>query len=58
MTRAGKLVSKSDLENRMYQFGAEIDSNTVEVFVSRIRRKLGRDLIRTERGLGYRLEAS
>ena len=55
VTRAGAIVSKEDLESRMYQFGAEIDSNSIEVFVSRIRRKLGRELIATERGLGYSL---
>lgn len=55
VARAGIAVSKSDLESRMYQFGAEIDSNAVEVFISRIRKKLGRDLIRTERGIGYKL---
>lgn len=58
IARAGKIVSKTDLENRMYQFGAEIDSNSIEVFISRIRKKLGRDLIVTERGLGYRLTTS
>lgn len=58
IARAGQNVSKPDLENRMYQFGAEIDSNSIEVFVSRIRKKLGRDLIVTERGLGYRLTTS
>ena len=39
----------------LYAFGEEIESNTIEVYVSRIRRKLGRDFIRTIRGLGYRL---
>ena len=39
----------------LYAFDAEIGSNTIEVHVSRLRKKLGADLIRTERGLGYRL---
>ena len=55
IARSETTVTKDELETRMYDFGAQIASNTVEVFVSRIRKKLGRDLIRTERGLGYRL---
>ncbi len=48
-------VPKSEIEEALYAFGAEVDSNAVEVYVSRLRRKLGRDLIRTVRGLGYAL---
>src|ERR1700681_3021978 len=48
-------VSKEQIEDALYAFGEEIESNTIEVYVSRIRRKLGRDFIRTIRGLGYRL---
>ena len=49
----GTLVSKPVLEEKLYAFGAEIESNAVEVFVSRLRKKLGRELIQTQRGLGY-----
>lgn len=52
----GMLQSKSQLEDRLYAFGDEIESNTIEVYVSRLRKKLGRDVIQTIRGLGYRLE--
>ena len=50
------LLSRSQLEDRLYAFGAEIESNTIEVYVSRLRKKLGRDAIVTVRGMGYRLE--
>ena len=48
-------VAKSDIEDSLYEFGAEIDSNAVEVYVSRLRKKLGRDAIRTVRGAGYKV---
>ncbi|WLG48241.1 response regulator transcription factor [Pseudomonas sp. FP1742] len=53
--RPGALLSKAQLEERLYAFGAEIESNTIEVYISRLRKKLGRDLIETVRGMGYRL---
>ncbi|WP_418139099.1 winged helix-turn-helix domain-containing protein [Marinomonas sp. RS-M-Aa-14] len=54
--RPGTLLSRSQLEDRLYQFGAEIESNTIEVYISRLRKKLGRDVIITVRNMGYRLE--
>lgn len=54
--RPGMLLSRSQLEDRLYAFGAEIESNTIEVYVSRLRKKLGRDAIITVRGMGYRLD--
>jgi two-component system OmpR family response regulator len=51
----GQLYSKSQLEERLYSFDAEVESNTIEVHISRLRKKLGADVILTERGLGYRL---
>lgn len=56
--RPGQLLSKAQLEERLYSFDAEVESNTIEVHVSRLRKKLGRDRIETVRGLGYRLGAS
>ena len=47
------LIAKSDIEDSLYEFGAEIESNAVEVYVSRLRKKLGHDAIRTVRGAGY-----
>lgn len=57
LQRPGQLLSKSLLEERLYNFDTEIESNTIEVHVSRLRKKLGQKIIDTERGLGYRLGA-
>jgi two-component system OmpR family response regulator len=54
--RPGMLLSRSQLEERLYEFGSEIESNTIEVYISRLRKKLGRDSIVTVRGMGYRLK--
>ncbi len=51
----GAIVSKSRLEDRLYSFDAEVESNTIEVYISRLRKKLGRDSVETLRGLGYRI---
>ncbi|MDY7220136.1 response regulator transcription factor [Denitrificimonas sp. JX-1] len=51
----GALLSRAQLEDRLYAFGAEIESNTIEVYISRLRKKLGREVIVTVRGMGYRL---
>lgn len=55
LQRPGMLLSKAQLEERLYAFDTEVESNTIEVYVARLRKKLGADAIRTERGLGYRL---
>ncbi len=52
--RRGAVVTKSEIEDSLYEFGAEIDSNAVEVYVSRLRKKLGREFVSTIRGLGYK----
>ncbi len=54
--RAGAIVPKAKLEEVVYEFGADVESNTVEVYISRLRKKLGNGVIRTLRGLGYRME--
>ncbi len=51
--RAGRIVPKTDLERLVLGFDSELASNALEVHVSSLRRKLGRDLIETVRGLGY-----
>jgi two-component system OmpR family response regulator len=53
--RAGRIVPKTDLERLVLGFDAELASNALEVHVSALRRKLGRELIETVRGLGYRV---
>lgn len=58
IARPGNVVAKDRIEEALYAFGSEIESNTVEVYVSRLRRKIGREAITTERGLGYRLNAA
>lgn len=50
-----QLFSKAQLEERLYSFDSEVESNTIEVHISRLRKKLGAEVISTERGLGYRL---
>ncbi|WP_137932406.1 response regulator [Mesorhizobium comanense] len=55
LRRPGMTVGKGQIEDALYAFGAEIESNTVEVYVSRLRKKIGRDALTTVRGLGYRL---
>ena len=55
LARPGAVLSKAQLEEKMYGWGEEIGSNTVEVYVHALRKKLGADLIRNVRGLGYTL---
>ena len=55
LRRPAALLSKSQLEEHLYEFGAEIESNTIEVYISRLRKKLGAHTIEPVRGVGYRL---
>ena len=57
MHQRGRIVSQRELADHIYPRDADRDSNTVEVFVARLRRKLGSSLIATERGMGYRIDA-
>ncbi|MEM5585743.1 response regulator transcription factor [Roseibium sp. AS2] len=54
----GKVISRTELTEHLYDQDFDRDSNTVEVFVGRLRKKIGSDLIETIRGLGYRLGAA
>jgi two-component system OmpR family response regulator len=54
-SRAGRIVSKADLDGLVMGLEGEVSSNAIEVHVSSIRRKLGRGLIETIRGMGYRM---
>ena len=54
--RPGAILSKSELEERIYGGGQEVDSNTVEVLVYGLRRKLAPEVIRTVRGVGYMVD--
>lgn len=53
MLRPGAILSRAQLEERMYGWGDEIESNAIEVHIHAIRRKLGADFIRNVRGVGY-----
>ena len=55
MHRRGRVISQQELIDHLYSLDDERDPNTIEVYVARLRRKLGRDSIKTLRGLGYRL---
>jgi two-component system OmpR family response regulator len=57
LRRPNATVSKEAIEDALYAFGSEIESNAIEVHISRIRRKFGRDFIRTVRGVGYSLSS-
>ena len=58
MLRPGKIYSKQELAEKMYGYNEERDSNTVEVYIARLRQRFGKDYIRTIRGRGYTLEPS
>ena len=53
MLNAGRVLSREQLEQQLYSWGEEVESNAVEVHIHHIRRKLGAALIQTVRGVGY-----
>jgi DNA-binding response OmpR family regulator len=53
LEQRGRVLSRARLEQSLYSWKDEIDSNAVEVHIHHLRRKLGPDLIRTIRGVGY-----
>lgn len=55
MHRLERIVSQSELADHIYSVNDFRDSNTVEVYIARLRKKLGRETIRTIRGMGYRI---
>ncbi|MDQ6996842.1 MAG: response regulator transcription factor [Mariprofundus sp.] len=57
MFHPGKVMSSSQLVEHVYDFNDEKESNVIEVYVSRLRKKLNRDVIRTRRGQGYFLDS-
>lgn len=56
LINAGRVMSKAQIEEHLYGWGEEVESNTIEVFVHHLRRKLYPQLIRTIRGVGYMIE--
>jgi two-component system OmpR family response regulator/two-component system response regulator QseB len=57
LERPGAILSRDQLENRIYGWGEEVSSNAVDVLIHGMRRKLGADAIRNVRGLGWRMAA-
>jgi two-component system response regulator QseB len=55
LERPGGILSRAQLEQRLYGWGEEVESNAVEVHIHHLRKKLGTDFIRNVRGLGYTL---
>lgn len=53
MLHPGRILSKATLTEHVYDFDSDKDSNVIEVYINRLRQKLGRGLIRTRRGQGY-----
>ena len=53
VTHAGRIISRRYLEESLYGWDEGVESNAVEVYIYHLRKKLGKDLIRTVRGVGY-----
>ena len=58
MARPGAVLSRAQLEDRLYGWGEEIESNAVSVYIHQLRKKLGADFIRNVRGVGYFVDAT
>ncbi len=58
LARPGAVLSRAQLEDRLYGWGEEIESNAVSVYVHQLRKKLGADFIRNVRGVGYFIDAA
>jgi two-component system, OmpR family, response regulator len=54
---AGRLISRTELSEHIYEYDGDRDSNTIAVFINRLRKKLGAELIQTMRGRGYMIDA-
>ena len=53
MLNTNKILSKTQLTEHVYDYDSDKDSNVIEVYVKRLRQKLGKDIIETRRGQGY-----
>ncbi len=55
---SGRMISRTELSEHIYEYDGDRDSNTIAVFVTRLRKKLGQELITTVRGRGYMIDAA
>lgn len=55
LTQKNRILSRAQIEDKLYGWDSEIDSNTIEVHIHNLRKKLGKTFIKTRRGLGYQL---
>ncbi|WP_372575133.1 response regulator transcription factor [Ruegeria jejuensis] len=55
---AGRMISRTELSEHIYEYDGDRDSNTIAVFITRLRKKLGSDLITTARGRGYMIDSA
>jgi len=58
MERPGMIRSRSEIEDRLYGWQGEVESNAVEVHIHNLRAKVGRESIETVRGVGYRMRSA
>ena len=58
MEKPGQVISRETLETKLYSWQDDIESNTVEVYIHLLRKKLGKDFIKNVRGVGYKVEAT
>ncbi len=58
MESSGKVLTQEQLERKLYGWGEELDSNAIQVHIHHLRKKLGSDVIRTIRGVGYTLKVN
>jgi two-component system response regulator QseB len=56
MENVGRVIPRARLEQKLYGWEGEVESNSLEVFIHHLRKKLGSGLIRTVRGVGYMIE--
>ena len=57
LNNQGKVISRARLEESLYSWNCEVESNTIEVYIHHLRKKLDNKIIRTVRGVGYIIDA-